>query len=335
MKKNLHHVRSLASVASVALFINMLKRTGPGAIVDKIRLLGWGFAVLILLSGVRHVLRAVAWRYCVGPEEGRPSLLDFFGVRLVGEGFNDMTPAGPLVGETVKVLAVSRRISAQSSTASVVIENLVYGLGAVLFMLTGVVLVLLEFATPHGFSWLAAGLVTCFLVSMLLPYWLISRRILLVGGILNRLKDTGLRWASLERYEHDLRAVEESTHDFFRSRRRLFLGVLAIEIATNFTGIGEAYLILKATAAQASVLAAYLVESASRAVQLAFAFVPLGLGVQEGVAAATLQGLGYAASEGVSLAMIRKIRTVFWAALGLLLAAKYYIVRTVEEESTT
>jgi uncharacterized membrane protein YbhN (UPF0104 family) len=281
------------------------------------------------------VLRAVAWRYCVGPEEGRPSLLDFFGFRLVGEGFNDMTPAGPLVGETVKVLAVSRRISAQSSASSVVIENLIYGLAAVLFMLSGVVLVLIEFATPHGFPWLAGGLVTCFLVSMLLPYWLISRRILLVGGILNRLKDTGLRWASLERYEHDVQAAEESIHDFFRSRRGLFLGILAIEVATNFTGMGEAYLILKATAVQASVLAAYVVESASRAAQLAFAFVPLGLGVQEGVAAATLQGLGYAASEGVSLAMIRKIRTVFWAALGLLLAAKYYIVRTVEEESTT
>src|SRR6516225_11084542 len=152
MKKNLHHIRSLASVASVALFINMLKRTGPGAIVDKIRLLGWGFAFLIiLLSGVRHVLRAVAWRYCVGVKEGRLSLLDFFGFRLVGETFNDMTPAGPLVGETIKALAVSRRISAQSSVSSVVIENLIYGLAAVLFMLSGVVLVLIEFATPHGF----------------------------------------------------------------------------------------------------------------------------------------------------------------------------------------
>ena len=60
-------------------------------------------------------------------------------------------------------------------------------------------------------------------------------------------------------------------------------------------------------------------ESAKRAAQLAFSFVPLGIGIQEGAAAATLQALGYAASEGVSLAIIRKIRTVFWAALGTFL----------------
>ena len=50
------------------------------------------------------------------------------------------------------------------------------------------------------------------------------------------------------------------------------------------------------------------------------------------MAAATLQALGYAASEGVSLAIIRKIRIVFWTALGLLLAAKYSMARPAEEE---
>jgi hypothetical protein len=44
--------------------------------------------------------------------------------------------------------------------------------------------------------------------------------------------------------------------------------------------------------------------------------------------------LGYAASEGVSLAIIRKIRIVFWAALGLLFAAKYSMARPVGEEGT-
>jgi hypothetical protein len=53
------------------------------------------------------------------------------------------------------------------------------------------------------------------------------------------------------------------------------------------------------------------------------------------VAAATLKALGYAAADGVSLAIIRKIRLVFWTALGLLLAAKYSIARPAEEGGTT
>ncbi len=175
----------------------------------------------------------------------------------------------------------------------------------------------------------------CFLASIAVACWIVSRRILLLGRTLDYLKRVGLGWAFIERHQRYLRAVEQAIYDFFLTRRRIFLAVLGIEIATNFTGIGEAYLILKVTAAHASLFAAYLVESTNRAVQLAFSFVPFGLGIQEGVAAATLQALGYAASEGVSLAIIRKIRIVFWAALGLLLAAKYSIARPTGEESTT
>ena len=198
-------------------------------------------------------------------------------------------------------------------------------------MLSGLVLALLTLATPHTFQWIAGELVICFLASVAVACWIVSRRILLLGRTLDYLKRVGLGWAFLERHEHYLRAVEQAIYDFFLTRRRIFLAVLGIEIATNFTGIGEAYLILKVTAAHASLFAAYLVESTNRAVQLAFSFVPFGLGIQEGVAAATLQALGYAASEGVSLAIIRKIRIVFWAALGLLLAAKYSMTRPTGE----
>jgi uncharacterized membrane protein YbhN (UPF0104 family) len=334
VKKPSHFARPLVLVASIALFIYMFHLTTAAAILEKARLLGWGFVSLLLLSGVRQGLRTVAWRSCVEPGGHRLSLLDLFGLRLVGEALNDMTPAGPLLGETAKVLAVSRRMSTQSGASSVVIENLIYGLAAVLFMLSGVVLALLKLATSHGFRWLAGGLVICSLLTMLFCFSLVSRRVLLLGMIIDRLKGWGLDWAFLDHHERDARVVEMSIYDFFLTRRSLFLYILAIEIATNFTGIAEAYLVLKATTAHSSVLAAYLAESASRAVQWAFAFVPFGLGVQEGVAAATLEAFGYTASEGVSLAVIRKIRTLVWAALGLLLAAKYSIAKPAEGSAT-
>ena len=333
MKRNLHYVRILAAVASVALFVYMLGRASTTTVLDKVRLLGWGFAFLIVLSGARQVLRTLAWHRCLEPDGPRPGLLDLFGLRLMGEAFNSLTPAGPLVGETAKVWAASRRMPAQSSISSVVIENLIYYIAAALFMLSAVVLVVLELAPSHRFRWLAGGLVTSFLASMLLACWMVSRRTLLVGGILDRLRGLGFKWAFLERHEHGLRAMEMNIHDFFRTRRSLFLGLLALEFVTNFTGMGEAYLVLKATTAHTSVLAAYLVESTNRAVQLVFAFVPLGLGVDEGLAATTLRTLGYNASEGISLAIIRKIRTVFWVGVGLLLTARYSSARSGRERA--
>jgi len=333
MNNTLRYLRPLASIVSVALFVYVLQRSGPGAVLDKIRLLGCGFILLILLSGVRHVLRAVAWSDCLQTDGPRPALLTLLGPRVMGEALDDLTPAGPLLGESAKVVVVSRLMPAQAGASSVVIENLIYALAAILFMLSGVVLALLKLTTLQDFRWIGGGLVICFLASIAVVCWIVNRRVLLLGRTLDYLKRAELRWAFLERHESALRDVEQTIYDFFLTHRRLFLAVLAIEIATNFTGIGEAYLILKITAAHTSFFAAYLVESASRAVQLAFSFVPLGLGIQEGAAAATLQALGYAASEGVSLAIIRKIRTVFWVAVGLLLAAKYSIALPEGEKS--
>ena len=123
----------------------------------------------------------------------------------------------------------------------------------------------------------------------------------------------GFGWAFLERHHRYLRAVEQAIYDFFLTRRaslsRLFWELRSPRISPVSA---RPIWFLKSRRSHASLFAAYLVESANRAVQLAFAFVPFGLGIQEGVAAATLQALGYAASEGVSLAIIRKIRIVFW-----------------------
>jgi len=334
MKKSPHTVRTFALIVSVALFAYMLRLTSPATILDKARLLGFGFVTLIVLSGVRQALRTIAWGHCVEPDGYRPGLLSLFGLRIVGEALSDMTPAGPLLGETTKVVVVSRRMSIQSGALSVVVENLIYCLGAVFFMLSGIVLALLALATGHTFRWLAGGLVICFVLSILFCCRIINRRVLLLGMVIDRLKGWGLNWGFLNRHERDMRGIERGIHDFFLTRRSLFLYILVLEIATNFTGVAEAYTILKATTAHSSVLAAYLVESAGRAVQLAFAFLPFGLGVQEGVAAATLRAFGYAASEGVCLAIIRKIRTVFWVALGLLLAAKYSVARSERECAT-
>lgn len=87
------------------------------------------------------------------------------------------------------------------------------------------------------------------------------------------------------------------------------------------------YFILRATCGHGSVLAAYLVEVANRVAHLVF-FVPLGVGAEEGAIGMTLRALGAGMSEGVSLAVIRKGRTIFWDAIGLLLATRWSISKS-------
>ena len=95
----------------------------------------------------------------------------------------------------------------------------------------------------------------------------------------------------------------------------------------NAISLGETCLILKGTTGHASFLDAYLVESMNRCAELVASFVPFGLGVDEGTTTATLHSLGRTLSEGVSVAAIRKMRSLFWDFLGLGLAAYFMIAR--------
>lgn len=327
-----HCLRWLGLVASGALFIYVVVRANPEVILGKIRLLGWSFFLLILLSGIRNVWRTIAWSYCVPAGARHPGVLHLFALRLVSEALNDSMPLGPVLGETARVLGISRIISARAGASSVVIEDLVYGFAALTFMLSGIALGLFSLTTPPAFLWMAASLLMGLLATALTAHWITRRWVSLLDGALDALKRVGVRWGFLARHQTQVRAVEKDIGDFFVARRGLLAFVFAVEFATNFTGIAEAYLILKITAAHASLTAAYVVEAANRAVQLVFSFVPFQLGIQEGAAAATLRAFGYAASEGVSLAIIRKIRTVFWTALGLALTAGYALPQLTREE---
>lgn len=331
MKKTLRYLRPLVSIAGFALFVYVLRRAGITTILDGARALGVGFAWLILLSGLRHALRTAAWHASIEPGTERPGLLNLFGLRLMGEALNSATPAGPLLGESVKVWAASKCMPASSSASSVVIENIIYGLGAGLFMLSGAVLLLVSTSRARLGVWTVA---TCLVASVLLPCALLRRRSPMIGRLLDRLPATSRAKLFLGPYEARIRAVEAEVYDFFLTRRAAFTGILGLEFLTNFTGVAEVYLILRVTTAlHFSLTTAYLVEVANRAVQLFFAFVPFGLGVEEGAAAGTLKALGYGATQGVSVAILRRARSVFWATLGLLWAVRYCMVRPVEEGS--
>ena len=241
------------------------------------------------------------------------------------------TPAGPLLGESVKVWAASKCMPESASASSVVIENLIYGLGAGLFKVSGFVLVLVR-RSPGGR--LGGWMLLAFMVASCLVPWIILRgRGPLIARLLDRLPPASRVKRLVGPYETRIKAVEAEVCRFFSGRRIAFIGILGLELLTNFTGVAEAYLILKVTTLQTSLLTAYLVEVTNRVVQLFFAFVPFGLGVEEGAAAGTLKALGHGVSQGVSLAVLRRARTVFWAAIGLLLAARYYAARPVEEGS--
>jgi hypothetical protein len=316
-----------AWLIGLALLVYVIKQAGFSTLLTQVRRLGWSFGILLLLSGGRHVLRTAAWSRCITPGDLRPKFLRLFGIRLVGEAASDLTLAGPLLGEGLKVWLASSGLPTAYSLSSVVLENLMYSLAVGYFILGGIAVVLLtSLGTREIRLFVIAGPIVLTLF-ILLPYYVLKQRQRLLTQILEWSKQRHPDWRWRERHEETLKRFEESVLSFYHVHRKLFYYVFLGEMATNFTGVAEAYIILKVTSGHGSFLAAYLVEALNRIVNVIFAFIPLRLGVDEGSAALMMDALGYPGVDGVSLALVRKLRTLVWVSLGVYLMPQYAVSR--------
>ena len=310
-------------VAGLALFGFLVYRTGVGTIVSNIELFGAYFLLLLLISGLRQVLRTFAWRYCIELEHRQVSLWKLFKLRLVGDAITDLTFAGPVLGETAKTYAMGEHMPLTFSLSSIFIENLLYSLAVIVFIISGAFVLLGRIAVPGQIRVATVAGMLALAAPVLVALWLISRRRLVISGILHWLEEKDWLPQRIARKETRLKLFEANVYEFYGKNRGAFWLIMLLEVLANLGGVIEAYIILGVTFGVYGWPYAYLVEWMNRVVNTVFAFVPLRVGIDEGSTALTVKSLGYASAAGVSLAIIRKVRTLFWIGVGLLLTAQY------------
>lgn len=321
-----------ALLGGLGLFVLLIRKTGFHLILTTVWHVGAWFLVLILFSGARHIVRTFAWHLSIEPGERRVKFLELLGFRVAGDAVTDLTFLGPVLGEAVKTVAVSRRMSAPHGASSVLIENLSYGLSVVFLIFSGLLIFFYEFAPSREIK--VAGSVGCLILALpvFAVSFLIVKRVRLLGALLERLKKSNFNRDFLERVEMKVALFEDNVHGFYERHKALSGLILLLEIVAGLAGILETYFILALTTSHASFLAAFIAEAALRMVNTVFAFVPMRVGVEEGGAALALGAMGYTVGEGVSLGVIRKIRTLFWVSAGLLILARTSLEEAQKEE---
>jgi putative ABC transport system permease protein len=120
------------------------------------------------------------------------------------------------------------------------------------------------------------------------------------------------------RKRHHIYHLESKVYDFYKHHPAAFFGMIACNLAAHATSVVEVFVTLKLLGFTPQLAQAYIIESLTKVINFAFAFVPGTIGVYEGGTEVILQTLGFAAATGVTLALVRKAAIVFWTSLGLL-----------------
>ena len=270
-----------SSIAGLAAFAYALHVTGLGTVQQALAHVGRGFALILLVSGVREVAKAAAWtRTLTGTD--RLSVFQAFRARLAGEALNALVPMGFLVGEPTKAHYVDDRMPFATAFNGLMLDFAFYS--ASLAVLAGAALVVFA---PWPIV-MGAAVAGAFILPAVTP----------------------------------LRRATEPLRRFVVQEPMRATTVAALQVTYHALGIAEAYIMLRLLSpAGATWTAAAAFELLNRGVTIAFKMVPMRVGVDEAGAALMATHFAIGPTTGVMLALLRKLRVLFWAALGLLAIA--------------
>jgi hypothetical protein len=291
------------ALLGAVLFAYAVDRVGVGALRDGVQRVGWGLVVILALGGARFAVRAQCWRWCLPPDVR----LDFphaFNAFLAGDAVGSVTPLGLLASEPTKVLLVRHHLATLDSVASLTIENILYGMSVIAMLAFGFTLLIATTAVPRAAWWIAVGGVAASVaVSWLAIVTLRSPRFVRLRGELSRFA-----------IDHPGRLAK----------------VFSLQILFHVLAVAETLLTLQWLLGERSPTAvqAVVFETVNRFTTVAFKFVPFRIGVDEAASGGIAPLLAVTAAAGVALAVVRKVRMLFWSAVGLLLIATHPVNRS-------
>lgn len=312
-------LQTLAFLLGLGLLIYVINRVGVQPLFDALLRIGFGFFVILGLSGLRHVLRTVAMRAAVPAEHRRITFRNAFAARLGGEAISFLTFTGPLLGEATKVALLRKRVPLTYGVPALVVDNLLYNMSVVFFILSGAVVMLLRYPLPPGVYLVLMIIAAVAASGILIAAIAAKRRVMLLTWLIDRLGELRLSPKVILKRRHHIYHLESKVYDFYKHHPAAFFLMIACNLAAHAASVLEVFLALKMLGFQPQVAQAYIIESLTKVINFAFAFVPGTIGVYEGGTEVILQkGLGFTPAAGLALALVRKAAIVVWTSIGLL-----------------
>jgi hypothetical protein len=317
----------------VLLFAYFVSRAGVGEIAARIQRLGAGFFLVLAVSSLRLIVRALAWIRCIE----RPYQLRFrdaFAARLMGDALGNIVPfLSVAVSEPSKAVFVKDRVPLMVGLSGLAIENIFYALSVALFIFAGTATLLLSFSLPKGLRYASIAALVVTLLIIPLVYLIVRRQAKFLSGVVGYFGDRGVARSFMSRLKPRAQSLEERVYGFYANTRQSFLSIFALDMCFHLAGVVEVFITLSFISPVAPTLKqAFILESVNRIINITFKFIPLRAGVDEGGTGQVSKVLGFARGIGETLAIVRKGRDIFWSAIGVLLIwKKGFSVRGVAE----
>jgi glycosyltransferase 2 family protein len=317
-----HVIERFFLLAGVVLFVFLIRRIGPHSVLENLRLIGWGFFLIVAQEALAATANTLGWRHAFRQPCAAIPFRQLFAARVAGDGINCVTPTATIGGEFVRARMIDGVADATAVWASVAVAKITQTVAQAVFILLGLLFVATHTPLPAVVrDGLMVG-VPLFVALVVLTVALQHRGLFTTGVRLLRFLRVPVPARVGNRLQHlddEIRRIYAAPSSFLLSTGFFLLGWLC--------GLIEIYLILHFLQVGASWQRALSIEALSVTVDGLFFFVPAKAGTQEGGKVLIFSILGLDPAKGFTLGIVRRIRELCWAGIGLLFLSRSQLGR--------
>ncbi|MBV8631884.1 MAG: flippase-like domain-containing protein [Silvibacterium sp.] len=324
-------IRAAGAVLGIALMGYLIRRAGLATLLESMHRLGWGLALIVAVGGLSHLVKSCAWRLTLAGCGSKVSLGRLLQLRLVSEAAGQVGALGQLFGEGVRVSALSSEIPIEKRVSSVALDRALLIITGAAVSIAGIVVALLVAPLSAAlrmyavlFAMTMAGLLCAGVVAA-------ARRLPFLSASARALSQIGFFRSRLGSRLPIIRSVEDSLFDFRRNAPLAFWGSVVLNFLFHALAILEVYLILILLGTGTGLLGAVVFEGITKLVNAVGLFNPGNLGTYEGGNVLIARMFALPAFTGLTVAVARRARAIFWTAAGIICLA--FISRKVRTHS--
>ena len=301
-----------------------------------------------------YAINALSWMSVIrgntDPGE-RVSFWRIYKLTITGYALNYATPVGGLGGEPYRIMELSKDISKEHATSSVILYAMMHIFAHFWFWFTSVLLYLI-LAAAHD---LPLGRTIGTLLAIIVIFCLIAFYLFYRGyryGLVVRL----IRWLGhlpflggwskrmLSRHGEMLRNVDRQISSLHHQSRKDFYAALGLEYLSRIVQSAEVLFLLLLFGIDGgggfggialSYLHAILIIALTSLLSNLIGFLPMQLGVQEGGFVLSTAAMGLTAAQGFFIGIIFRVREIIWIFIGILLMKVGNKPRRVHGEAHT
>ncbi len=306
----------LLLIGGLALFAYLLYDLGAAAVLENLRVVGWGIVPIVLQEILAFIANAAGWRFAFPKAAPAVPFVSLLGARIAGDAVNYLTPTATLGGEFIRGRMLRDSAPTASIVASLAVAKLTQTIGLLAFVAIGVGVTVDRGQVSSSLQsgvFLGLGVFTAVLALLLL---------LLRRGIFTRL----FRFAQ-DRFEfggppHLDQALQRLDGELagVHADGNLRLALSSASFCLGWAlGTVESYLILWFLGLPATLERALTIEVVTVAFNNLLFFVPLRAGTQESAKVLAFTMLGFSPAAGLAAAILYRIRELAWALVGLVI----------------